>query len=502
MSGFTLKYQPDGAVAKRFMRDDSFFRGLMGPVGSGKSVACCIEIFRRACAQAPGPDGIRRTRWVVIRNTTPQLKTTTIKTWLDWFPEEAFGKFNWQPPFTHAMKFGDVDAEIIFLALDRPEDVRKLLSLEVTGAFVNETREIVKPIIDVLTTRVGRYPSRRDGDGATWAGIIADTNAPGPDHWWPIMAGDCPPPDWMSKEDVAAMVRPADWRFFKQPPAMLERRDAEGAVTGYVMNPEAENLRYLDPKYYPRLVAGKARNFINVYALNRYDEVFDGQPVYPTFRSETHVAKERLMPFPGHTIWVGLDFGLTPAATFGQHVRGRDFLLRELVGVNIGTLRFIPQLKAFMAEHFPGYDFRVFGDPAGDTRAQTDETTPFQILRANGIHALPTGTNDPMIRQGAIEQALALMVDGLPGYVVSPCCTTIIRGFEGGYHVKAGGRDADKNSYSHPHDAEQYRMLGRGAGRGVVRSGQRPEAFVSATGFSPRAHSGVARGGGFRPRGL
>ena len=43
-----LAYKPDGEVLKAFMKDNSFFRGIRGPVGSGKSVACCIEVFRRA----------------------------------------------------------------------------------------------------------------------------------------------------------------------------------------------------------------------------------------------------------------------------------------------------------------------------------------------------------------------------------------------------------------------------------------------------------------------
>ena len=76
----TFKYKPDGRVLKEFMRDDSFFRGLRGPVGSGKSVACCIEVIRRALLQKPSEDGKRKSRWAVIRNTNPQLKTTTIKT--------------------------------------------------------------------------------------------------------------------------------------------------------------------------------------------------------------------------------------------------------------------------------------------------------------------------------------------------------------------------------------------------------------------------------------
>ena len=71
----------------------------------------------------------------------------------------------------------------IFLALDRPEDVKKLLSLELTGVWINEAREIPKSIVDACSMRVGRYPSMRDG-GPSWYGVIADTKPPDTDHWW------------------------------------------------------------------------------------------------------------------------------------------------------------------------------------------------------------------------------------------------------------------------------------------------------------------------------
>ena len=102
----SLNYKPDGQVLKEFLKNDTFFRGIRGPVGSGKSVACCIEIIKRAISQKPNPDGIRKTRWAVIRNTNPQLKTTTIKTWLDWFPEDDWGGFTWSVPYTHKLKKG------------------------------------------------------------------------------------------------------------------------------------------------------------------------------------------------------------------------------------------------------------------------------------------------------------------------------------------------------------------------------------------------------------
>ena len=69
-----------------FHNDKHFVRGLRGPVGCGKSVACTVEIGNKSQEQKPF-NGIRRTRWAVIRNTYNELHTTTLKTWKDWFPE-------------------------------------------------------------------------------------------------------------------------------------------------------------------------------------------------------------------------------------------------------------------------------------------------------------------------------------------------------------------------------------------------------------------------------
>ena len=227
-----FKYKPDGETLKAFMKDNTFFRGIRGPVGSGKSVGCCIEVFRRALGQEKNSKGIRRSRWAIIRNTNPQLRTTTIKTWLDWFPESDWGKFTWSVPYTHHIKKGDIDLEVLFLALDRPEDVKKLLSLELTGIWVNEAREIPKSIMDACTMRVGRFPSMREG-GPSWTGVIADTNAPEEDHWWPIMSGEVPIPDHIPREQAKMLVKPDNWSFFTQPAAMTEVKNDENEVDAY-----------------------------------------------------------------------------------------------------------------------------------------------------------------------------------------------------------------------------------------------------------------------------
>lgn len=63
-----------------------------------------------------------------------------------WLPEYVFGQFN-RRTMTHTIQFNDIYLEVMFRALDRADDVAKLLSLELTGAWVNEAKEVPKAII-------------------------------------------------------------------------------------------------------------------------------------------------------------------------------------------------------------------------------------------------------------------------------------------------------------------------------------------------------------------
>lgn len=486
-----FKYKPDGEILKTFMKDDTFFRGIRGPVGSGKSAGCCIEVFRRALLQEKGPDGIRKSRWAIIRNTNPQLRTTTIKTWLDWFPEHEWGKFIWSVPYTHHIKKGDIDLEVMFLALDRPEDVKKLLSLELTGIWINEAREIPKSIIDACTMRVGRYPSMRDG-GPSWTGVIADTNAPEEDHWWPIMSGEVPIPDHIPKEQARMLVKPTNWRFFTQPAGMIEVKDEEGSVGSYVPNPVAENCKNMMKSYYPNLIQGKTKSWIDVYVMNRLGSIQDGKPVYSMFAPDIHVAKEEIPIAAGLPVYVGLDFGLTPAAAIGQKVRGRWLIQSEIVAIDMGIVRFAEVLRNELAIRFPAAsEVIIYGDPAGDFRAQTDESTPFHILRGAGLRAFPAPSNSPDLRIEAVSSQLTKMTEGKPAFLIDRRCSTLIKGFETGYSYKrmevSGERYSDKpdkNMYSHIHDALQYLLLGAGEGRALMNSQKPAQVTVAKSEFN------------------
>jgi len=416
----------------------------------------CWEIYHRASQQRPAPDGKRYTRFVVVRNTYRELMDTTVKTWLDWFPEKYLGQMH-RGDMVHHIKFGEIDCEVMFRALDRPDDIKKLLSLELTGGWVNEARELPKGIIDALTDRVGRYPSKRLGS-PTWSGVFMDTNAPDDDHWW---------------YRLSEQERPDNWEFFTQPPGLLE---VDGT---WQTNPKAENIDNLPADYYTQRAGGKSRDYILVYYCNQYGFVQQGKPVYPEYLDHVHCSDEKLEPVHGAPIIVGIDFGLTPAAVFGQCLpNGRWMWFDELVTDDMGTVRFGELLGAKVRGEYAGYEFEFYGDPSGDIRAQTDETTPFQILQSQGVPAIPAPSNDPVLRREAVAVALSRMVDGKPGLVLSPRCVVTRKGMAGGYAYKrlqvSGAeryRDIpDKNRFSHPCEAGQYLMLGAGEGRNVIQT--------------------------------
>lgn len=214
----------------RMMCSDAFVRVAMGPFGSGKSSACVMEILRRASTQAPA-DGVRRTRWAVVRNTYRELEDTTRKTFETWIPAQL-GHWREQD-FAFDLAFNDVVAEVLFRALDRPEHVKKLLSLELTGAYLNELREFPKAIFDGLQGRVGRYPAVKDG-GCSWRGVVADTNPWHTGHW--------------------------GYKLFRAPPESFELYEQPSGLST-----QAENVENLDAGYYPRLCRGKDEEWINVY---------------------------------------------------------------------------------------------------------------------------------------------------------------------------------------------------------------------------------------------
>jgi len=317
--------------------------------------------------------------------------------------------------------------------------------------------------------------------------VIADTNAPEEDHWWPIMSGEVPIPDHIPREQAKMLVKPDNWEFFTQPSGMVEVKGEDGDIQDYKPNDKAENRRHMMESYYPNLIRGKTKSWIDVYVMNRLGAIQDGKPIYPMFAAEAHVSKEEVPIAANLPVYVGLDFGLTPAATIGQKVRGRWLIQQEIVAIDMGIVRFAEVLRQELATRFSAAsEVIIYGDPAGDFRAQTDESTPFHILRGAGLRAFPAPSNSVDLRLEAVSSQLTKMVEGKPAFLIDRRCAQLIKGFEGGYQYKrmevSGERYSDKpdkNMFSHIHDALQYMMLGAGEGRALMNT-QKPAMPVVA----------------------
>lgn len=452
MPSIDYDYAPCPTIG-RFSNSDAFLRALIGPVGGGKSSGCVVEFPYRALAQRPGPDGVRRTRWVAVRNSYRELSDTTIRTFHQWLPPQYFGRW-YETDKRYVIKaFAGCEFEVLFRALDTAEDVKKVLSLDITGGWVNEYREIPWSIIEALQGRCGRYPPRTEG-GPTWSGLWMDTNPPDVDH--------------------------ASYRFFEENswqadfealmaagglPASIKRPEDYAAIfhqpSGYSAN--AENLANLPEGYYNRLGIGKSAEWKKVYIEGKYGFVSDDKAVYPEYRDDVHL--KAVDPVPGRPIIRSYDFGLTPACVFSQLLPdGRWLIFDEMIPEGImGADRFSDEVLQFSGRSFRGkVDFEDYGDPAGAQRAQTDERTCFEILQSKGIMIEP-GEQTLAIRIESVRKPLRMMINGEPAFILHPRCKTIRKGFLGGYHFRRMSTTSerytnqpDKNKYSHPHDALQY----------------------------------------------
>src|SRR5262245_8070570 len=79
----TVRYIAPPTIA-RFIQSEAFCRFVLGPVGSGKTTGVIFEALRRSSQQSPGADGIRRTRWTIVRQTLEQMKQTILLDILNW----------------------------------------------------------------------------------------------------------------------------------------------------------------------------------------------------------------------------------------------------------------------------------------------------------------------------------------------------------------------------------------------------------------------------------
>jgi len=465
-----------------FMVSDAFVRLIAGPVGSGKTTACVLELFRRAAEQAPSHDGYRYTRFAILRQTLQQLKMTVLKDILQWLQGFATWRVSESTIF---VEVGDIKSEWILLPMEDSEDRRRLLSSQLTGAWLSECIEIESALVADISGRCGRYPGANMG-GCTHSFIIADTNMPEDGSpWYKLMEEP-----------------PAGWQIFKQPSGL---------------SPFAENLPYLnqtvetlklpvdDPRrieqgrtYYTRLAQGHSEAYIRRYVMAEYGIDPSGRAVFGSIFRERdayghpwHVADD-LQPVYGMTLIIGQDFGRDPCAALMQvDQMGRLLVLDEVISRHMGLeLHINTMLKPLlMNPRYAGLPIAVIGDPAGVAKNTVFEMTSFDFLRSKGFHAFPASTNDIDPRLRAVESWLLSARGTGPGMVIDrKRCPTIIAGMKMGYryeNVRSANATVQgetkpkplKNEYSHVMDAVQCGALGAQSGLlGYINQRMRPVA--------------------------
>lgn len=465
------EYTAEPTLAK-FHADTSFVKYIAGPLGSGKSSGCIMEILYRAVNQQPNADGVRQTRWAFVRNHYPELKSTTIKTYQEWIPN-SIAPVVYSTPIVSRLiqRLADgttLDMEVLFLALDLPEDVSKLLSIEFTGAYLNEARELAWETMEAIVSRTPRFPKTiKDENGVTtfgptYPGVVLDSNPPRNTHWL--------------YEKFETGKTPPRWAKFQQPPAIY----FDDVTEKWYPSPDAENLLHLADDYYQVQIdaAGDKHDFLRVNLGGEFGMSRKGKPVFRKYSEFKHVSKEPLTPHRGSPLLIGLDFGLNPGAVLGQLQLGGARFFDELYGTDDAFEDFLnDSLIPLLTTKYAGYNVIAVGDPAGRGRSGIDKRTPFTLLAKANIKAFPANTNNFIPRKEAVDYFLG-RTDGL---LLDPSLAHLRAALGGGYVYREARNNRgqvfdtpDKNEFSHISDALQYWCLhARYGGRNLPNAGSR-----------------------------
>jgi hypothetical protein len=181
------------------------------------------------------------------------------------------------------------------------------------------------------------------------------------------------------------------------------------------------------------------------------------------FRRVPYNGKVYCLNVPHHTLYVRRGGkpswnGNTPACSFSQVLPdGRWLIFDEMISEEMGIDRFSDEVLERCSRNFRGgVDFYDYGDPAGGERAETDEKTCFDIMRAKGIMIEP-GLQTPAIRFESVRKPMRTLVgpDSVCQFVLHKRCKTIRKGFLGAYHFRRlstnSERFSEKVNKNHPY---------------------------------------------------
>lgn len=494
-----------GPIADAFMRSRAFIVVIIGPVGSGKTMAMLQKGVRNGALQGARIDerGIRRrkARFGVIRESYPSLDANTLPSWFNVTPKE-YGHFSGKAPYRHTFqrilrrdrdqKPSDIlDMEVEFRAIGDQSVEQATRGWELNSVGVDEGDLQPEDLVPFLSGRVGRF-ANLDSKLVVDPQILISSNAPFIDNWLYRMAVE---KDFGAIADLAS-------------PELLAALEGRPLIECFIqpggLEPGAENLHNLrgGRGYYLLQQAANTHrpDYVDRMIHNKFVPIRHGMAVHPQFDYAEHVAKETIAWDPRRKLVVGIDQGLFAAAALTQRTSmGELRTLGEVVAfqdggkslMKIGPSAFGKMVRAKIVERCPGIEpdqLRIVCDPAAfaaSDRSDSEHDWVLAFQKVVGFKVHKAKSNREALRLEAQRRAMSER----GGYLIDPSCKHLIRGHLGGYHY----RDADMKGgetrghleiadtiHTHVEDAEQYAAIegehviadirGKSRSRPVVRN--------------------------------
>lgn len=471
---------------------------ILGPWGSGKTVATVFKIANHAATSFPVcKDGVVHLRCAAIRDTYREMAKTALQSWEEFFPRNgpftASEKGAWSGgqdrPVKHILEWfvlrqwpdGPkqtlVRLEMEFAAIGESNLDSFFKGYEISLGWLNECDLVDESVPGRLFGRTGRYPPRSEimeweGERLGWE-VDPDTGqqtvkVPR------IICGDYNPPDesnWTYKRHIEEPEKWPDYHFFQQPSGLSP--NAENRIGKPRAAYEAEERQFGGPT-----APDAVRNVHGQYAAKAL-----GTVVYQRFALHKHRSDQRLDPIPGLPIYMGFDGGGRPAGAIGQFTSlGQFRALREINSDPDEVThpeRFAGYVLDVLMRDFRGYPVAgAWGDPAdfGGVDHEHGQLAFMQILsQALNVQIMPTESNEISARVAALDFYLGDLTATTPRSIWCPSLKITMRAMVSQYHLskKATAGETDrleivKNEFSHIMNAWEYLLYGYRGRSGLI----------------------------------
>ena len=477
------------STLKRALNSSALVKVVQGPVESGKTFWLIMSIYQDMCSMPRCKDGIRRSRYLIVRSTQGELERGIMRSWKDIFKEEIYGEVRGSMPAIHKLKFLDVECEVEFFAFedDSVQVLKKLRSTEYTGAACNEAQYQSLRQVLAIRQRTGRYP--RAVDCPDWdrkRRIWIDMNAPPlNDHWALYMRGDIPYPADMTEDEKRQLRCPDDWEFFVQPPAVKPIYNEFGNISDFEIHPDIENLPYQDEEAILSMCQTGDIDDIRRDYMNEVVQIKSGKPRYPHFKREWHVNNGRLKPVEGIPVILGWDPGKYGALTIWQRVNGQWRCAHEVNARSNPSLqsadKFLDKVIEILTTYYPWYrtaGLTCWSDPFGSRDTISPEFTFWNIARQKGLmFNSPMPKDSPSLRHETGTKMVRGGDMGNPKIMICPIgAPTFVDAMDGGCVMQTIRRAGEmvtqdkmlKNKHADVVESAEYAWWGGGEDNSIV----------------------------------